>query len=118
MDHLRRRFQASVAAEDVRAGKPAPDVFLAAASRLDVGPSACIVVEDARTGIEAAQRAGVRSIAVGKTAASLGADLAAQALSDLAPARFPAFSKSVSRQVPAKIMGTSMKTLPDLIDQS
>jgi beta-phosphoglucomutase len=77
------RFQAIVSAEDVRAGKPDPQVFLVAASRLGAEPRCCIVVEDARAGVEAARRAGMRSIGVGKNARLLGADAAVSKLSDL-----------------------------------
>ena len=59
-------FGALVAAEDVRHGKPAPDVFLAAAERLGVPSGRCVVVEDAEAGIEAARRAGMRSVGVGR----------------------------------------------------
>jgi beta-phosphoglucomutase len=59
------RFDALAAAEDVTAGKPDPQVFLVAAGRLGVSPSRCVVVEDAVAGIEAARRAGMRSIGVG-----------------------------------------------------
>ncbi len=45
--HLRKWFRASTAAEDVQAGKPDPQVFLIAASRLNAAPGICIVVEDA-----------------------------------------------------------------------
>jgi len=92
LDALRMRpwFQAAVSAEDVRAGKPAPDVFLAAAAHLSTEPHRCVVVEDARAGIEAAQRAGMRSIAVGRNASELGADLAAAKLSDLPSDAFSA----------------------------
>jgi len=85
LDALRFRpwFQATVSAEDVHAGKPDPQVFLVAASRLGAAPRSCIVVEDAWAGIEAARRAEMRSIGVGKNARSLGADLAAAKLSDL-----------------------------------
>ena len=85
LDALRMRpwFQAAVSAEDVREGKPAPDVFLAAAARLGAEPHGCVVVEDARAGVEAARRAGMRSIGVGKSAQTLGADLAAETLSSL-----------------------------------
>src|SRR5579863_10578351 len=55
-------FQAVVSAEDVTAGKPDPQVFLTAAGRLGVPPIACIVVEDAAAGVEAAQRGGMASI--------------------------------------------------------
>jgi beta-phosphoglucomutase len=81
--HMRPWFQAAVAAEDVREGKPAPDVFLTAAARLGAEPHGCVVVEDARAGVEAARRAGMRSIGVGKNAQALGADLAAETLSSL-----------------------------------
>ena len=54
-----------VSAEDVRTGKPDPEVFLVAAGRLGVTPERCVVVEDAEAGIEAAHRAGMRSVGVG-----------------------------------------------------
>jgi HAD superfamily hydrolase (TIGR01509 family) len=59
------RFDALVAAEDVTAGKPDPQVFLVAADRLGVPPPRCVVVEDAAAGIEAARGAGMRSVGVG-----------------------------------------------------
>jgi len=73
---------AIVGAEDVVHGKPAPDVFLAAARLLDVPPDRCVVVEDAAVGVEAARRAGMRSIGV-STATQLTADLAVRSLADL-----------------------------------
>ncbi len=83
------RFDAIVSAEDVAFGKPAPDVFLAAAERVGVRPEACVVVEDAAAGIEAARRAGMRSIGI-RGAADAGPDLAAPALVDLADDAFDA----------------------------
>jgi len=59
------RFGAVVSAEDVRHGKPDPEVFLVAAARVGVRPTRCVVVEDAAAGIEAARRAGMPSIGVG-----------------------------------------------------
>lgn len=53
-----------VSAEEVPHGKPAPDVFLAAAERLGVAADRCVVVEDAPPGAEAARRAGMRCVAV------------------------------------------------------
>lgn len=47
-------------ADDVRDGKPAPDLFLHAATRLGVPPERCIVVEDSRFGVQAARAAGMR----------------------------------------------------------
>ena len=46
---------------EVAAGKPAPDLFLHAAARMGVPPSACAVVEDSRWGVEAARAAGMRA---------------------------------------------------------
>ena len=43
-------------------GKPAPDIYLRAAERIGLSPSRCIVAEDARSGIEAARRAGAGMI--------------------------------------------------------
>ncbi len=62
---LAPHFQALVAAEDVRHGKPDPEVFLTAAARLGVAPERCVVVEDVEHGIEAAHRAGMRAVGVG-----------------------------------------------------
>lgn len=70
------------AAEDVTAGKPDPQVFLAAAARLDHSPHRCIVVEDAAVGITAARRAGMRTIGVSR-GAPLDADVAVPSLADL-----------------------------------
>ena len=56
-----------ISAEDVVRGKPHPDVYLAAAARLEVIPSECIVVEDAPAGIEAARLAGMRVLALTTT---------------------------------------------------
>lgn len=49
--------------EDYARGKPAPDGFLAAAERLGVAPSRCLVVEDSAAGIDAALAAGMRVLA-------------------------------------------------------
>lgn len=80
-------FDATVSAEDVRAGKPAPDVFLAAAAAVSVPPGRCVVVEDAPAGIDAARRAGMRSIGI-RAAASAGPDVSAATLIDLRATAF------------------------------
>ena len=49
-------------------GKPHPDLFLNSAAAAESVPAVCIVVEDSSHGIEAARRAGMRSIAVGSLA--------------------------------------------------
>jgi len=62
---LDRYFDTLVAAEDVTRGKPEPEVFLTAAARLGVPPPRCVVVEDSPAGVDAARRAGTRSIGLG-----------------------------------------------------
>jgi HAD superfamily hydrolase (TIGR01509 family) len=57
-------FQAIKTAEDVVHGKPAPDLFLAAATALGVPPDRCLVYEDSDLGLEAARRAGMRWVDV------------------------------------------------------
>jgi len=52
-------FRTIIAAGDVEHGKPAPDVFLLAASRLSVQPNRCLVLEDGELGLLAARRAGM-----------------------------------------------------------
>lgn len=59
-------FDAVVAAEDTRAHKPEPDVFLEAARRLGVAPAACTVYEDTDIGLLAARRAGMHGVDVRK----------------------------------------------------
>ena len=53
---------ASVCGHEVAHGKPDPEVFLLAASRLGVDPSRCVVVEDAGAGVDAARAGGMASI--------------------------------------------------------
>jgi beta-phosphoglucomutase-like phosphatase (HAD superfamily) len=61
---LPRPFDARVGGDEGLPGKPAPDLFLEAARRVDVQPQQCIVFEDAPFGIEAARRAGMRAVAI------------------------------------------------------
>lgn len=64
---IKQYFDIIITAEDVKNGKPAPDVFLIAANKLNLKPENCIVIEDAPVGIEAAKRAGMKSIALTTT---------------------------------------------------
>ena len=57
-------FETTVSSEEVPRGKPAPDVFLEAARRLDVAPVRCAAVEDSGNGIRAAHASGMRVIAI------------------------------------------------------
>ena len=57
-------FDEVVTASDVTCGKPAPDIFIEAANRLEVDPKKCLVLEDAPAGIMAAQSAGMDVVTV------------------------------------------------------
>jgi len=57
-------FDVLVTREDVKRGKPAPDIFLHAATLLGVAPEACLVYEDSDEGVEAARTAGMDVIDV------------------------------------------------------
>jgi HAD superfamily hydrolase (TIGR01509 family) len=61
---LAHAFAATVSSEEVPNGKPAPDVYLQAARRLQVDPARCAAVEDSSNGIRAAAAAGMPVIAV------------------------------------------------------
>lgn len=57
-------FAATVSTEEVARGKPAPDGYLEAASRLGVDPRRCVAVEDSSNGLRSAHAAGMRVVAV------------------------------------------------------
>jgi beta-phosphoglucomutase family hydrolase len=83
---LEQYFPAIVSAEDVKHGKPDPEVFLLAARKIGVPPDHCIVFEDAHVGIEAARAAGMKVVGVATThpAESLqGADRVVQRMDEL-----------------------------------
>ena len=76
-------FDATVSAEDVKTGKPDPEVFLVAAARVSAPPSRCVVIEDSPAGIEAAHLAGMRVIGVQSSHTSLPADIVVRTLEQL-----------------------------------
>lgn len=84
---LRERFPIVVSGEQVTRSKPAPDIFLEAARRLGVAPSACVAFEDSDLGLEAA----------------LAADMLAFAVPDL-------------KAVPAELAARTRAVLPSLAD--
>lgn len=61
---LESRFGVMVTGDEVAHGKPAPDLFLEAARRLQVPPAACLVFEDSGPGIRAAHAAGMRAVMI------------------------------------------------------
>jgi beta-phosphoglucomutase len=62
--NIRHFFAGIVSADDVKKSKPDPETFLKAAALLNVDPAACVVFEDAPKGVEAADRAGMKSVVV------------------------------------------------------
>ena len=70
---LAREFPVVVTADDVDRGKPDPEVYLTAASRLGIAPRECVVFEDSLVGLEAARRAGM--FPIGLTTAYTEAEL-------------------------------------------
>jgi HAD superfamily hydrolase (TIGR01509 family) len=61
---LHGTFAAIAAADEVAEGKPSPDVYLLAASRLGVAPDRCLVVEDSYNGVLAGKAAGATVVLV------------------------------------------------------
>jgi beta-phosphoglucomutase len=80
----------AISRADVREGKPAPDIFLTAASRMGLEPGQCAVIEDAPVGLEAARRAGMKAIAITGTADRAAlvalADVVVDSMHELTPA--------------------------------
>ncbi|HTC85817.1 MAG TPA: HAD family phosphatase [Candidatus Acidoferrum sp.] len=61
---LTESFRAVAASDEVAHGKPSPDVYLLAASRLETEPAECLVVEDSLNGVLAARAAGMTVVLV------------------------------------------------------
>ncbi len=90
-------FDAVASSEDVQRGKPDPQVFLVAADKVAVPPQRCIVVEDAPAGIEGGRRAGMRTIGVCSSHATLQADWVVRSLDELPD---DAFDRLLNGRVP------------------
>jgi beta-phosphoglucomutase-like phosphatase (HAD superfamily) len=56
---LEQFFHSTTGGHQVNRGKPHPEIFLTAAKKMDVDPENCLVFEDTRSGIEAAQAVGM-----------------------------------------------------------
>ena len=68
---LESHFPIVVTPRDVKRSKPAPDLFLLAAEKMELPPEDCLVFEDSPLGIQAAEAAGMQSVYVPKTLWSL-----------------------------------------------
>jgi HAD superfamily hydrolase (TIGR01509 family) len=82
LDH--GEFDTVVCAEDVKNKKPAPDIFILAASRLQVEPNRCLVIEDAISGVSAAKAVGAMCLGITTSFSKeqLGADFHAANLAE------------------------------------
>jgi HAD superfamily hydrolase (TIGR01509 family) len=82
---LNGTFETVITGDDVARSKPDPEIYLTAAQRLGMPPTACVAIEDAPAGVEAAKRAGMRCIAVTNSVAReqlQAADLVVDSLAD------------------------------------
>ncbi|MCK4589925.1 MAG: HAD family phosphatase [Nanoarchaeota archaeon] len=61
---LKKFFDEVVTFKDCKERKPAPDIYLVTAERLDILPEECLVFEDSPVGVKAAKRAGMKCVAV------------------------------------------------------
>ena len=64
LSRLAQFFRVTVSSEEVSRGKPAPDVYLEAARRLEVPPEGCVAIEDSENGVRSAKAAGMRVVAI------------------------------------------------------
>ncbi|WP_437278594.1 HAD family phosphatase [Sorangium sp. So ce375] len=83
-------FDADLCGAAVARGKPAPDLFLAAARALGVPPARCLVIEDAPSGVQAAKAAGMTALGVARLAdeallVAAGADRVVTTLDEIDP---------------------------------
>jgi HAD superfamily hydrolase (TIGR01509 family) len=93
-------FKATVSSEEVSRGKPAPDVYVEAARRLDAAPERCAAIEDSHSGIRSARAAGMRVIAFPNPSyppdaeALAQADVVIRSLDELTPELIAAFGST------------------------
>ncbi len=80
---LSKAFDAVADGNGITRSKPDPEVFLLAAKLLGLAPDACLVVEDADAGIDAALAGGMRALGVGYARNHPGATMAAETLADI-----------------------------------
>jgi beta-phosphoglucomutase-like phosphatase (HAD superfamily) len=59
-------FDANVCGRDFAHGKPDPEIFLTAAAELALPPAACVVIEDAQSGVQAAKAGGMACVGVAR----------------------------------------------------
>jgi beta-phosphoglucomutase len=91
-------FDAVVDGSVAKKAKPDPEVFLIAAARLQAAQADCVVFEDAAAGVEAARRAGMRVVGIGRPAALSQADIVVPG--------FVGWSFALLQALPEKVQST------------
>jgi len=76
-------FEAIITGDDISKGKPDPEIFLKAASAMSVKPNDCVVVEDGRSGMTGAKKAGMLCIGLVYDKADYPADILVNSLTKL-----------------------------------
>ena len=92
-------FKAVVSGDEVRDGKPAPEIYLLAAERLGVDPKRCVAIEDSPSGVLAAIAAGMACLGVVtpySTSEQLRATRSVRSLAEVSPGDLEAMAASPS----------------------
>jgi beta-phosphoglucomutase len=76
-------FDVIVDSNTIKNGKPNPEIFLRAAELVDIKPTHCIGVEDAKAGVDAIKAAGMYAVAVGPRSSFPNADIVYESTGDL-----------------------------------
>ena len=109
---LLQRFAALVGGNEVERGKPEPDIFLLAASRLSVAPADCVVLEDSEPGVRAALAAGMMPIMVPDLHAPSPGPARARAAGAAVAARRARASGAASTLISARVRLSSQGPVP------
>ncbi len=104
---LRAHFTSLVSSDEVPRGKPAPDVYLMACSRLDTVPEKSAAVEDSTSGLQAAAAAGLAVIAIPNPGFPPSAE--ALALADVVLARIVDLSPAVIESLGGRAHPSSLR---------
>ncbi|EEF37699.1 riboflavin kinase/fmn adenylyltransferase, putative [Ricinus communis] len=101
-------FSIIIGGDEVKAGKPSPEIFLEAARRLNIEPSSCLVIEDSLPGVMGGKAAGMEVVAVPSIPKQshlyTAADEVINSLLDLQPEKWglPAFEDWVEGTLPVE----------------
>ncbi|GAV60158.1 Flavokinase domain-containing protein/HAD_2 domain-containing protein [Cephalotus follicularis] len=119
-------FLVILGSDQVKSGKPAPDLFIEAARRMDVDAAHCLVIEDSLVGVKAAKAAKMKVIAVpaqSESDSSIIADTVLHSLLEFAPELWglPPFEDWVDNALPIELIHLSVLyksgTVSELIEE-